>query len=266
MSYENKIDQSKLFQQLKIFENEKFGQDSYPISSNIKNKLLPFCHDVLSRIPVYLPEFTLHDINHSFRILENIESFLPEDIDLNIIEIQLLIFSIFLHDIGMSPSKEIFDKLEVKIKDEIKDEILNDNKLKSGLQEYIRRLHPKTSQEIINTIYSYIETGIDFTYKGIILKDYIGNIIINHGINPEKLKNNSLFPEKEIIEKEVVNIRFLCVLLRLGDLLDIGLERTPMYLSKYIDISSEISKDKWNKSQALRGKIIKPHKVMFNFY
>lgn len=260
------IKKSKLFSRLKELEIEEFN-DCNPISTNIETKLIPFCEDVLSRIPIYLPEYTLHDINHSYRILENIESLLPEEIELNIIEIQLLFYSIFLHDIGMSPSKEIFLELEKEIKKEIKNDLLlNDGEFKSDLQNYIRKLHPKTSKEIIDSIYKYVHIGIDFTYKGIVLKDYIGNIIINHGINPDKLLDDNKYPTNEIIEKKIVNIRFLSVLLRLGDLLDIGFRRTPSYLSDYIDIENDISKIKWEKSQALRGKIIKPYKIMFNFY
>ena len=260
------IEQSTLFKRLKVLETIEFGEDNHPISTNIQNKLIPFCVDVLSRIPMYLPEFTLHDINHSYRILQNIESFLPKEIELNIVEIQLLIYSVLLHDIGMSPSKDIFDKLEKDVIEELEKNISEDGKLESGLQHYIRKLHPKTSKDIIDSIYGFIDVGIDFTYKGILLKEYLGNIIINHGIDPQELLDNNLFPENEIIEKETVNIRFLCVLLRLGDLLDIGLERTPKYLSQYIRVEDKISKIKWNKSQSLRGKIIKPHKIMFNFY
>lgn len=78
------IKKSKLFSRLKELEIEEFN-DCNPISTNIETKLIPFCEDVLSRIPIYLPEYTLHDINHSYRILENIESLLPEEIELNIL-------------------------------------------------------------------------------------------------------------------------------------------------------------------------------------
>ena len=102
------LEKSVLFKKLKELE-EEFAIGSYPIGSKIIEELLEQSRDILNRVSQYLPDYTLHDIHHSCRVLENI---LPTNVKLNIVEIKILIYSIFLHDIAMTST--IYRKFEYK--------------------------------------------------------------------------------------------------------------------------------------------------------
>ena len=257
------IKNSKLFIRLIKLEEVEFD-DSYPLSSMIQNKLIPFATDYLERIIQFLPEYTIHNIKHSFRILENIENILPTSLELNIIEINILLYSIILHDIGMV--SDIKERKKILISDDFElfksKSILTDEEQIFG--EFIRVNHVKRSVKLIDKI-SILNPEISFEYKNLDLKKYIKAVIENHGLSIEKLANTEKFPRREILDDKVVNIQFLSILLRLGDLLEIDISRTPLYIFKFLTFQSDVSKFKWEKSQSFKGKILTSKSIQFNF-
>src|SRR5665647_284215 len=56
----------------------------------------------------HMGEFTLHDGDHLFRVLNLMEKLLPEQVIKNLTspELMLLILSAFFHDIGMAPDEK----------------------------------------------------------------------------------------------------------------------------------------------------------------
>ena len=70
---------------LKELEIELFGDQNKPISTNILNYLIPVVTDLLNRIPANMPEYTNHDIKHSYEILNIISKILPQNVNLNIV-------------------------------------------------------------------------------------------------------------------------------------------------------------------------------------
>ncbi len=92
---------NKLFDKLQELEIELFGEQNKPISANILNHLIPVTTNLLNRVPINMPEYTNHDIKHSYEILNIISKILPQNVNLNIVEIQILIYAVLLHDIGM---------------------------------------------------------------------------------------------------------------------------------------------------------------------
>lgn len=63
---------------------------------------------VLAKGGTALPDFTLHDNEHGFRVAESMRKLLPPDLYASIgtFEIALLLLSAYLHDIGMTPTRD----------------------------------------------------------------------------------------------------------------------------------------------------------------
>jgi HD superfamily phosphodiesterase len=64
---------------------------------------------VLSASGTAIPDFTLHDHQHAFRVAERMYDLLPEEVIQKIgsFELALLLLAAYLHDIGMSPTREV---------------------------------------------------------------------------------------------------------------------------------------------------------------
>src|SRR4030042_1832074 len=63
---------------------------------------------ILQNVSRAFPLYTLHDPEHSFRVAENIAKLIPKETlsKLNAIELSLLLYAAYLHDIGMASSQE----------------------------------------------------------------------------------------------------------------------------------------------------------------
>ena len=294
------LEKSQLYSRLLELEKKEFILDSRPVSTKIINELLVQSTDILSRVSQYLPEYTLHDVYHSQRVLENIEKLIPSNIQLNIVEIQILMYAIFLHDIGMTSDKveeRLFKKYsksdkknKIKLLDDYMDNInknsILDNNLTKFFQEALEEelneyVNLKKDNKSSNDIFSeyirirhvhrsklklyLLSKSLDFDYKGISLIDHIYNVILSHGLKFSDLKNDKQYPTKEIISNKEVNILFLSILLRLGDLLDADISRTPKYLYNFFGFIDKKSMEKWKKNLSLVGKIITNYNLSFNY-
>ncbi len=286
------LEKSILFKRLKKLEKKEFDSDSSPVSSKITEELLKQTRDILSRISQYLPDYTLHDIQHSCRVLENIESIIPPSEKLNIVEIKVLIYTVFLHDIGMTSDKieeELFNDYFNEKEDKEKEKLFKDyiqqikkkNTLDSNLIEDFSKL---LNEELINykgSDYSeyirvnhvrrskmkllLLKKNMDFEYKGVCLLNHIYDVILSHGLNFKDLEDENRYPIEEIISNKKVNILFISTLLRVGDLLDADISRTPKYVYDFFQFKDKKSELKWEKNLSLVGKQITNYNVSFNY-
>jgi Histidine kinase-, DNA gyrase B-, and HSP90-like ATPase len=256
-----------LVEQLKSKEKEVFG-DSTPLSTNISLRLIPITGTLLNRIPAFMPEYTLHDTRHCEKILEIINNILPDEIELNIVELTILIYSVYLHDIGMVinttdaqilKSSPEFKKLFIEFdKDVSEDEILT---------EFIRRNHVQNSLTYIEKFKENFEIyKIDFTYKDIDISQWVKNVILSHAFPLEHIKNSNDFPIAKLIDSYEVDVQFLSILLRLGDILDFDIFRTPPFLYHHINPKNQISISEWSKHQAIEGVVIKSTSIRFEAF
>ena len=224
---------------------------------------------------------------------------MPSDLKLNIVEIKILIYSVILHDIGMTSDKveenlfieynksididykenlvnKYIDKLKTKnvltdsssveFKKLLKDELIfysnhKDNLKTDFYSDYIRISHVKRSKIKL----FLLKNSMNFEYKGICLLNHISDVILAHGLDFKDLKNEINYPIEEIISNKKVNILFLSVLLRVGDLLDADISRTPRYLLSFFGFIDKKSHTKWEKSLSLIGKQINNYNVSFNY-
>ena len=60
-----------------------------------------------------------------------------------------------------------------------------------------------------------------------------------------------------------MNIKYLCVLLRLADILDFDKTRTPKFMYEHIGIKNEISIGEWKKHLSIEGQRIEKSKIEF---
>ncbi len=254
------LKKNRLFSRLKELEKE-----NPVISLNIENYLYPVTNEILSRIAQHMPEYTMHDIKHCINILNIIADILPVNVELNIVELQILIYAVFLHDIGMVVNSDEVDNLKnsedfTKITKEFDNQTSDDE----ILTELIRRTHVQRSLDYINIFQEgFAQYKIDFTFNSIDISQYIKNIIESHELPVEALENKGKYPIDTLIDGYTVNIQFLAILLRLGDILDFDITRAPHFLYNHINLKNEISISEWQKHQAIQGRTYKPEEIKF---
>lgn len=99
-----RLQQTVLFK--KLLEKEK-SSGEHEVSENIISVIREIT-PLLERIPENMPEFTLHNANHSAKVVELMGNIIPSDTleNLNIIELSILIYAAYLHDAGMTASRD----------------------------------------------------------------------------------------------------------------------------------------------------------------
>ncbi len=251
----SKLLNNNLFIRLKELEKEEYGVDNFPISNNIENHLFKVTDILLKGISSFMPEYTLHDVSHSIKILDIISKILPSDVSLNIVELQILMYATFLHDIGMVINRD--DAKELKSTQEFKTitmEFGQEVEEDEILTELIRRTHVQRSLEYVDKFKEDFSTyQINFKYKQIDITSYIKSVIESHELPVKNLKDITKYPTNKLIDNKRVNIQYLAILLRLGDIMDFDIQRTPYFLFKHINIKNQVSLMEWNKHMAVDG-------------
>ena len=95
---------SKIYQ---VF-NKKAIQEGDLVKAQVTSTVLNGVSDAYEKsklILKYMPEYTLHDGVHLFRVLNNMEKLIPEENleKLTLPDLMLLILTAFFHDLGMAP-------------------------------------------------------------------------------------------------------------------------------------------------------------------
>ena len=81
--------------------------------TSIVDRLLPIVTLRLeTQVPRLFPEYTLHNIQHSKRIVENIPDLVDDINTFNDFELLLILLSAMLHDLGMSLGKKDIDLIK----------------------------------------------------------------------------------------------------------------------------------------------------------
>ena len=237
----------------------------------------------------FFPEYTNHRISHVENILSIIEKLLPYGtIDiLSPKDISCLILSVYLHDIGMFLKPEglhhilldetwkqrfkSFIKVISRMSDiELKkiygdsslfiyptdlDNHLNmSNRDKLTYGEFLRRNHGDIAEYItINGFpgYNNIDLLEEFDEEH---KKLIGLIAKSHCMTlrlAAEESNNNLIGKKNTYRPSNVPIVYLMILLRIGDILDMGKDRSPHILYDMQQFYSAISKEEWQWNQTI---------------
>ena len=258
---------------------------------NLLFECVDYAYQKSKLILKYMPEYTLHDGEHLFRVLYLMEKIITKERikKLSSPELLLLILTAFFHDIGMAPTeKEIRAWNENwENQEPSKDELLEYNKynrfantfpekleeiekleslgqsnkaklIKSFLiSEYIRNTHAQRAREII---------GHDWKgkkkYQEQDLTSFFAELCSSH--NEDAMKLLSLETDVLCNENTTINLPFIGVVLRLADLLDFDGKRTPSVLFSHLAVRNPVSLKEWKKHRSIKAWSIKPDSITFS--
>jgi len=240
----------------------------------------------------HMGEFTLHDGDHLFRVLNIMERLLTEENvkKLSSPELMLLILSAFFHDIGMSPDesevitwkkiwdinpditeneKSTFDKFKrfytarPEQQEIISKLIIQGNNSKADtikaylITEYIRQSHADRAREIIEK-----DWNNKIVYREVDLTVEFAQICFSHNEDALSLLD---FDKNFLCGSNIfANLTLIALILRLADILDFDAKRTPTILFSHLYVRHPISISEWNKHRAIEAWEINPDLIQFS--
>lgn len=240
----------------------------------------------------HMGEFTLHDGDHLFRVLNLMERLLIKETieQLSIPELMLLILSAFFHDIGMAPDeKEVvtWKKVWDLLPDFKDDEQESFNKFKRFYsarpeqEEIIERLIDRGEQSKADTIKAYLITEFIRQTHGERAREIIGkdwdskikfrdtdltvefaNICNSH--NEDALKLLDFDKNYPCGTSAYACLPLIGVILRLSDILDFDAKRTPTILYSHLYVRHPVSIKEWNKHRAIENWEINSELIQFS--
>lgn len=256
------------------------------------DKAVSYAFQRTKTIIKHMGEFTLHDGDHLFRVLNLMEKLMPEQIirSLSAPELMLLVLSAFFHDIGMAPDekqvltwRKIWDnEPEVEPEEEktfnefkrfysarpeqheIIERFINQGKntdadtIKAYLiTEFIRQTHADRAREIIERDWNgkilYRETDLTVEFA---------QICYSH--NEDALTLLDLDKNYLCAENTFACLPLIGVILRLSDILDFDGKRTPAILYSHLYVRHPVSLKEWNKHRAVEAWEISTDLIQFN--
>lgn len=250
----------------------------------------------LGYIPQSFPHYTRHTIAHSEEIILQISKMMFvtnkgkwSNIPLNATEAYILVAAAYLHDAGMVVSEE--EKINIFASDAWKSwttgqgggakRLREIEKLipKSGtrnaaekgfsaniqlrhlIAEFVRRVHHIRVRNVITQHEARL--GL-FAFGDPELARAISDVCIAHGLSQPELEDSYRFPYSRDIRGEAVNLRFMAILLRLGDLLDVSQDRAcPLLLNPACPLPSD-SYAHWTIYQRFVHRLVSPERIEFS--
>lgn len=247
----------------------------------------------LGYIPQTFPHYTRHTIPHSIEIIKQISALLFEGndptrpvINISATEAYILMAAAYLHDTGMVASDrektEILDseawrewtsvhgggarrweeikafRISGKPANEQIRNFLADIQVRFLLAEFIRRSHHQRAAKII-TLHQR-ELG-RFAFDDPVLLQAIADACAAHGLSRHELTDHESFPDRRDIRGDQVNLQFLAILLRLGDLLDISYDRAcPLLMNAASPLPAD-SLAHWTQYQRITHRLTAADKI-----
>jgi len=239
------IDNSIKLDDLKLVKYLKDNDSNFITTIEDVNDIV---RDLLgSGIPTIFPNYTLHNIEHSYRVIKYMGDIISDISRLNELEVAMLILVGLLHDVGMAvPAHDIesiksdkYPHFDIKYS-AVKKYIGADDNL--ALQEYVRKYHSKMSGIYIKELL-FDKFKISGNSSLSYLEDII-KICQSHTETFDWIKHN--LTAYTVIGNYEFNSQFISHLLRLSDILDIDEKRTPLSLYKLISPKGR-SDEEWQQ-------------------
>lgn len=283
-----RLNKSKIYQ---ILKNRCEDRDSEVIA--LVDNVTIYSYNRTKTIVRHMGEFTLHDGEHLFRVLNIMELLLSSDVIefLSIPELQLLMMSAFMHDIGMAPDekdvlawKKIWD-LEPEFESAEEKAVFEDFKrfysarpddqkrinsyirqgkhskadtIKSYLiTEFIRQTHAERAREIIER-----DWDNKIKFRDVDLTVEFAQICFSH--NEDALNLLNLDKCYLCGSGVVACLPLIGLILRLADILDFDGKRTPSILFSHLYVRHPVSLLEWNKHRAIEAWDINSDIIQFN--
>lgn len=286
--YLPRLKKNSIYKCLKKKSSEK---DNETVS--LVEEAVSYAHQRTKTIIKHMGEFTLHDSDHLFRVLNIMEKLVPEKTLANFSspELMILILSAFFHDIGMAPNekeivawkkvwdlepefeneaeKNTYDKFyrfytaRPDQKDIITQLLISGNHSGSDTQkaylitEYIRKTHAERAREIISEDWNnkIIFRDVDLTVE-------FAQICYSH--NEDALTLLDLDSKFLCGENIYACLPLLGIILRLADILDFDAKRTPPVLFSHLNVRHPVSIKEWNKHRTVEAWEISSDLIQFN--
>lgn len=251
MAHSEKLEETALWQsyQRKISTNEK--------RSSWVKEVYEAAAKYMLDVRQTFQNYTLHDETHILNVLDAMSGLLGDQIErLTIGELELLILSACLHDLGMVYSEDEKQRC-------YQDETASRKFLREYCPEllgcpaaewsedickwYLRTLHPFRLHEVLQN-----EAWKELFEKRpleVVPKRCIIAVCQAHGENPTEFLNKGDLNHLAANDAEPL---FCALLLRLGDLLDFDDTRAPRILYSYV-ACNEKSRVEWDKHRASAG-------------
>ena len=249
--------------------------------------------DWLTYTVTTFPHFTSHTSRHSEEIVAQLSQLLFHDgdpdrpaVDLSPMEAYLLVAGAFLHDAGMvvsdeektellgsdawrqhiasGPSRDQWEEAEAlrRPADEhgapkdpprlARDVFQADRLVRFMLADHYRRVHHNRAGELV---LRRTELVGRFTFDDQTLARPLADICRGHGLAPADLEDPIRYPHKVQVRGDLVNVRFLAHLLRIGDLLDLDSQRAcPLLLSAVAPLPLD-SLSHWSHHQRITQRL-----------
>jgi molecular chaperone HtpG len=238
-----------------------------------------------------MPEYTLHDGTHLFRVLYNMEKLIPEEniTHLSVPDLMLLILTAFFHDLGMAPYEyeirawkqdwkgvepdeeeqalylefERFTKTYPDKIDEISRWREKTQEAKARLledyliSEYIRTTHAQRAKIIIAK-----EWKNRIKYRDTDLTPALAQLCFSH--NEDSMTLLKLDASYLCGEDITTNFQFIGLVLRLADLLDFDAKRTPSVLFSHLTVRNPVSLNEWQKHRMVQAWKITKDDITFS--
>jgi hypothetical protein len=186
------------------------------------NKCIILCSKIFPEIRRSEPEFTLHDLRHSFNVINLMGQLIKNKEDLSLLEIGFLIYSALLHDIGMID--------------------YDNGKISS---EEIRANHGVRSAYLLKNGFLTEDSNVPFhfgTYHTT-YQNYLPELCQSHTEDIAFIEN---FPRNLIVDDQKLDLLFCAITLRLADAMDMNNNRAPYSLYNLLQLN-HISSAHWQK-------------------
>ncbi|MTK09595.1 MAG: metal-dependent phosphohydrolase [Hungatella sp.] len=261
----------------------------HPILTLIQN-VGEYTIAISKSIIMNMREYTLHDDDHIFGMLYLAGKLIPKDTleKLSTADIMMIILSIFLHDIGMSPEGELIRAWKNQLLENemvpYKNDIAEFQRFRSGfvreLQEieffqknkqyakaqlledqiitnYIRNTHADRARKLIAK-----DWAGKIKYKDADLTSTLAEICFSHNENHLALLDMETI--KLCGEDTFLCVPFIAVILRLTDIMDFDSKRTPNILFSHLTIKNAVSLSEWVKHLSVSGWTFQRDTVTFS--
>jgi len=222
-------------------------------------------------------DYTLHNPNHSKKLLHIAEYIIPERCldKLSPLELAVIIMSFYLHDLGMTltqtereriiKSKAFDDFLQFRsefgtridqLRKILRIEEVHTNKLwlevsifqitEAALSEYLRPVHATRERyvDLVKIIKESSDRNDLFDIEGVSFFEELIEVCISHNLSANSLIetkgiHEDRFSRELMLSGFQLNLQFCCAVLRIADILDFDRERTPKSLFKALGIQNK---------------------------
>jgi hypothetical protein len=233
------------------------------------------------------PHYTRHTVDHSDNIVQQMSHLLFRDnrkkpeVALSPIEAYVLIAAAYLHDAGMVvPDREKqeilaseewkrwiagerWEKVEAirrdpHVPDPAVRDFLADVYTRHLIAEFVRRVHHRRAARVIA---EHPATFAHFSLRDPLVARTIADVCIGHGLSHNELEDHARYPEHRQLAGDSANVRWMAILLRLGDLLDMRADRAcPLLLNAAAPLPPE-SIVHWTQYEKLTQLSVTPKRI-----